>query len=129
MFSFNSPYGACPECAGLGTKTEFDPELVIPDPSVSLDQGAVAPFVHKNGELKDWWPDVFEGLAQKHGFKTKTAFEKLPKKIQNMVFEGTDETVAVTVRYGSRGRVYNTSYEGVLKILKKRYDTTESEWV
>jgi len=129
MFSFNSPYGACPECAGLGTKTEFDPDLVIPDTSVSLDQGAVAPFVHKNGELKDWWPDVFEGLAQKHGFKTKTPFEKLPKKIQNMVFEGTDEPVAVTVRYGSRSRVYNTSYEGVLKILKKRYDTTESEWV
>jgi len=129
MFSFNSPYGACPECAGLGTKTEFDPELVIPDRSVSLDQGAVAPFVHKNGELKDWWPDVFEGLAQKHGFKTKTSFEKLPKKVQEMVLHGTDEPVAVTVRYGSRSRVYNTSYEGVLQILKKRYDSTESDWV
>ncbi|MEO7453529.1 MAG: excinuclease ABC subunit UvrA, partial [Fimbriimonadales bacterium] len=129
MFSFNSPYGACSECAGLGTKTEFDMDLVVPDPSLSLDDGAIAPFVHKNGELKDWWPDVFDGMAAKYKFKTTTAFEKLPKKVQDMVFEGVDEPLAVTVKYGSRSRVYNTSYEGVLQILKKRYATTESEWV
>lgn len=129
MFSFNSPYGACSECAGLGTKTEFDKDLVVPDPSLSLDDGAIAPFVHKNGELKDWWPDVFDGMAVKYKFRTTTAFEKLPKKVQDMVFEGVDEPIAVTVKYGSRSRVYNTSYEGVLQILKKRYETTESEWV
>ena len=129
MFSFNSPYGACPECAGLGTKTEFDKDLVIADPSLSLDEGAVTPFVHKNGELKDWWPDVFDGMALKYKFKTTTPFEKLTKKVQDMVFDGVDESIAVTVKYGSRSRVYNTSFEGVLQILKKRYETTESEWV
>ncbi|MDQ2985387.1 MAG: excinuclease ABC subunit UvrA [Armatimonadota bacterium] len=129
MFSFNSPYGACSECAGLGTKTEFDKDLVIPDPSVSLDEGAVAPFVHKNGELKDWWPDVFDGMALKYKFKTTSAFEKLPRKVQDMVFDGVDESISVTVKYGSRSRVYNTTFEGVLKILRKRYDSTESDWV
>jgi excinuclease ABC subunit A len=129
MFSFNSPYGACPECAGLGTKTEFDKDLVVPDPSLSLDEGAVAPFVHKNGELKDWWPDVFDGMALKYKFKTTTPFEKLSKRVQDMVFDGVEDSIAVTVKYGSRSRVYNTSFEGVMRVLRKRYDTTESEWV
>src|SRR5688572_22121161 len=110
MFSFNSPYGACPECAGLGTKTEFDKDLVIPDPSLSLDEGAVVPFVHKNGELKDWWPDVFDGMALKYKFKTTTPFEKLSKKVQDMVFDGVEDSIAVTVKYGSRSRVYNASF-------------------
>jgi excinuclease ABC subunit A len=129
MFSFNSPYGACQECAGLGTKTEFDRDLIVPDPALSLDDGAIAPFVHKNGELKEWWPDVFEGMATKFKFKTSTAFNKLPAKIQEMIFNGAEGQLAVSVKYGSRSRVYHTQYEGVLEILRKRYETTESDWV
>lgn len=130
MFSFNSPYGACPECSGLGTKTEFDRELLVPDPKVPLRTGAIAPFVHKNGELKEWWPEVFEGLGKKFKFNPNAPFEKLPQKIQDLVFEGTEQPIQVNLRYGSgRMRTFNTNFEGVLQILKKRYSTTESEWV
>ncbi len=130
MFSFNSPYGACPECAGLGTKTEFDREMVVPDPKKPLKAGAIAPFVHKNGELKEWWPDLLEGVGNKFGFDADASFKSLPKNIQDLVFEGTDESITVNVRYGSgRSRSFNTSFEGVIAILRKRYETTESEWV
>jgi excinuclease ABC subunit A len=130
MFSFNSPYGACPECAGLGTKTEFDRALLVPDPSLPLREGAIAPFVHKNGELKDWWPDVFDALGRKFKFDSRTPFKRLSKAIQEIVFEGTAEPLTVEIRYGSgRSRKFNTTFEGVLDILKKRYESTESEWV
>jgi excinuclease ABC subunit A len=130
MFSFNSPYGACPECAGLGTRTEFDRELLVPDPSLPLARGAIAPFVHKNGELKEWWPEVFEGLGARFHFDADSPFRKLPQKIQDIVFDGCDGPVTVKVKYGNgRERAYNTTFDGVLKTLKKRYETTESEWV
>ena len=58
MFSFNSPYGACPDCTGLGTKTEFDPELIAPDPGKPVRDGAILPFVYKSGEVKEWWPEL-----------------------------------------------------------------------
>lgn len=130
MFSFNSPYGACATCSGLGTKTEFNRDLIVPNPDKPLRDGAIAPFVHKNGELKDWWPDVFDGLADKFGFDSRTAFKKLPVKIQNIIFEGLDEPVQVKIRYGSgKTRTFNTKYEGVIQILRKRYESTESDWV
>ena len=62
-FSFNSPYGACPECTGLGTKTEFDPDLIAPDRSLSLRQGALRPFVKRDGEMTDWRMAMVEGVA------------------------------------------------------------------
>jgi excinuclease ABC subunit A len=130
MFSFNSPYGACEECNGLGTKTEFDPDLLVPDGSVSLRGGAIAPFVHKNGELKEWWPDVLDGLARALKVDPETPYEELPARVKKIVMEGYEKPVTVELKYsGGRVRKINTDWDGVLQILQKRYQTTESEWV
>ncbi len=130
MFSFNSPYGACPECNGLGTRTEFDPMLIIPDESVPLRSGAIAPFVNKNGEIKEWWPDVFDALGKAVGFNSNTPFKELPKKAKEVVLHGYDKQLTVNYHFGDgHSRKFTTRYEGVLNILKKKYETSESEWV
>lgn len=130
MFSFNSPYGACPECNGLGTRTEFDPALIVPDESVPLRSGAIAPFVNKNGEIKEWWPDVFDALGKAVGFNPNTPFKDLPKKAKEAVLHGYNKQLTVNYRFGDgHSRKFTTQYEGVLNILKKKYETSESEWV
>ena len=129
MFSFNSPYGACPECTGLGVKTEFDPELIIPDPSKPLCSGAIAPFVYKSGETKDWWPDVLRAVGQACGFDATRPARELTEDQMRPVWYGLDHPVTVTVRYGRRERTFETRWDGVLAVLRKRYESTESEWV
>ncbi|MEW5882605.1 MAG: excinuclease ABC subunit UvrA [Armatimonadota bacterium] len=130
MFSFNSPYGACDECMGLGTKTEFDPERIVGDPNLPLRAGALTPFVHKNGELKEWWPELFDALGRHMGFDASLPFRKLSSEAKRAVFEGVPEKITVEMRYGSnRMRKFETSFEGVLNYLKRRYETTESDWV
>jgi len=130
MFSFNSPYGACDECMGLGTKTEFDPERIVGDPNLPLRAGALTPFVHKNGELKEWWPELFDALGRHMGFDASLPFRKLPAEAKRAVFEGVPDRVTVVMGYGAnRTRKFETSFEGVLKYLKRRYETTESDWV
>ncbi|MCA1948890.1 MAG: excinuclease ABC subunit UvrA, partial [Armatimonadetes bacterium] len=129
MFSFNSPYGACPECTGLGVKTEFDPELIIPDPSKPLCSGAIAPFVYKSGETKDWWPDVLRAVGQACGFDATRPARELTEDQMRPVWYGLDHPVTVTVHYGRRERTFETRWDGVLAVLRKRYESTESEWV
>jgi excinuclease ABC subunit A len=72
LFSFNSPYGACPDCTGLGTKTEFDPALIAPDHTKILRDGAILPFVYKSGEVKDWWPEMLDAVGKVVGFDAGT---------------------------------------------------------
>jgi excinuclease ABC subunit A len=129
-FSFNSPYGACQECHGLGTRTEFDPELIIPDRSKSIAQGAIAPFVHKNGELKGWYPELFEGVANRFDFSVTVPAKELSKEVIDFLMNGVQGNVAVKVhnRWG-RSRYIDTDYEGILEMLNRRYKETESEWV
>ena len=130
MFSFNSPYGACDECMGLGTKTEFDPERIIGDANLPLRAGALAPFVHKNGELKEWWPELFDALGRHMGFDASLPFRKLPAEAKRAVFEGVPDPITVVMHYGpNRTRKIKTSFNGVLSYLKRRYETTESDWV
>src|SRR5947209_5191670 len=129
MFSFNSPYGACPECTGLGTKTEFDPDLVIPDPDVPLRDGAIAPFVYKSGETKDWWPDMLDAVGVEVGFDASTPVRNLNEKAMHAVLYGIDGDVHVRMRYGRRERKFTTRWDGVLAALRKRYEQTESDWV
>jgi excinuclease ABC subunit A len=129
-FSFNSPYGACPECTGLGTKTEFDPDLIAPDRSLSIRQGALRPFVKRDGEMTEWRTAMLAGVAKRLGFTLDTPLQDLaPEQFHALMF-GTDGnvTVAFRNRWG-RTRYIDTEFEGVLNILKRRYEETESEYI
>lgn len=129
MFSFNSPYGACAECTGLGTKTEFDPELIVPDPSRPLRDGAIAPFVYKSGETKEWWPDVLDGVGRACGFDARTPFRELSEEHLHAIWFGLPDPIEVKMRYARSERLFKTEWNGVLAALRKRYDQTESDWV
>ncbi|CAN5673527.1 hypothetical protein BH11ARM2_BH11ARM2_01190 [soil metagenome] len=129
MFSFNSPYGACPECTGLGTKTEFDPMLVAPDRRKSLRDGAIAPFVYKSGEVKDWWPEMLDAVGRAVGFDAKSPIGELDEAALDAVWNGLDHPIVVQMKYGRTTRTFNTEWKGVTAILRKRYDETESDYV
>lgn len=129
MFSFNSPYGACPTCTGLGTLTEFDPELVCPDHNKPLRNGAILPFVYKSGEVKDWWPELLDAVGREMGFDASLAVKDIPAEGMEAVWNGLPEPVTVFMKYGKTERKFQSQWNGVIAALKKRYETTESEWV
>ncbi|PVY33628.1 excinuclease ABC subunit UvrA [Williamsia muralis] len=125
-FSFNSPYGACPECDGLGIRKEVDEELVVPDPDLSLADGAIAPW--SGGHNADYFLRLLSGLGDEMGFDTKTPWKKLPLKARKAILNGSDHQVHVRFRnrYG-RTRSYYTEFEGVMSFLHRRMEQTESE--
>jgi len=127
-FSFNSPYGACQSCSGLGTRKEVDPELVVPDDECSLADGAIAPWA--TGQTSEYFTRLLEALAEAVGFRMDTPWRRLPAKAQKVVLHGTDEQVHVRYRnrYG-RERSYYANYEGVVPFLERRLDATESEYM
>lgn len=129
MFSFNSPYGACPDCTGLGTQTEFDPDLVCPDPSKSLRNGAILPFVYKSGEVKDWWPEMLDGVGRAVGFDASLPVNQIPEEGLKAIWYGLEEPIDVIMKYGRTERTFKSQWNGVLAALRKRYESTESEWV
>jgi excinuclease ABC subunit A len=124
-FSFNSPYGACPTCDGLGTRLEVDAELVVPDPDLSLAEGTLAPWASSSLE---YWYRVLEAVGDANGFDLETPWRKLPKKARDVVLYGTDDEVFVRYRnrYG-RQRAYHTTYEGLLPNIERRHAETDSE--
>jgi excinuclease ABC subunit A len=124
-FSFNSPYGACTTCDGLGTRLEVDPELIVPDPDQSVAEGAIA--VWSSGRL-EYWDRVLEAVAQTHGFSLDTPWKRLPKKIHDILLYGSDEQIFVKYknRYG-RQRSYHTTFEGVVNNVERRHIETDSE--
>ncbi len=125
-FSFNSPYGACPTCTGLGTRMEVDPELIVPDPSRSLADGALGPW--SSAATSDYFGRLVEALAETLGFRMDTAFERLPPKVQKALLFGHDSQVHVRYknRYG-RERSYYTSFEGVIPFVQRRHAESESD--
>ncbi|MET0318585.1 MAG: excinuclease ABC subunit UvrA, partial [Rhodococcus fascians] len=125
-FSFNSPYGACPECTGLGIRKEVDPDLVVPDPDLTLAEGAIAPWAM--GHTADYFTRMLEGLGESLGFDVHTPWRKLPAKARKSILEGCDEQVHVRYknRYG-RTRSYYADFEGVMAFLHRRMEQTESE--
>ncbi|QYK53064.1 MAG: excinuclease ABC subunit UvrA [Fimbriimonadaceae bacterium] len=129
MFSFNSPYGACPDCTGLGTKTEFDPDLCIPDKSKPVRDGAIVPFVYKSGEVKEWWPQVLDGVGRAMGFDAHIPVAELTDEQYDAVLHGLDKPVTVKMTYSRSTREFQTKWDGVLNVLKKKFEQTESEWV
>ncbi|MES1147330.1 MAG: excinuclease ABC subunit UvrA, partial [bacterium] len=129
MFSFNSPFGACPGCLGLGTKTEFDPDLIMPDKSKPLRDGAIVPFVYKSGETKEWWPDVLDAVGRACDFDASLPVSELSQNAMDVVLNGLDEPVRVVLKYARGDRGFNTNWDGVLNTLKKKYEQTDSEWI
>ncbi|MBM7787263.1 excinuclease ABC subunit UvrA [Tenggerimyces flavus] len=125
-FSFNSPYGACPACTGLGTKMEVDPDLIVPDPSKSLDEGALTPW--SGPQFSDYFGRLITALAETLGFRTDTPFEKLPAKAKKALLFGHPDQVHVRYknRYG-RVRSYYTAYEGVISYVQRRHAEAESD--
>ncbi|TDD05454.1 excinuclease ABC subunit UvrA [Saccharopolyspora terrae] len=126
-FSFNSPYGACPECAGLGIRKEVDPELVVPDEDLSLGDGAIAPWA--GGHTAEYFSRLLTSLSEAIGFRMDTPWRQLPTKVKKAVLHGTDDQVHVRYRnrYG-RTRSYYASYEGVIPFLERRLEQTESDY-
>jgi excinuclease ABC subunit A len=125
-FSFNSPFGACPECSGLGTRMEVDPELVVPDPSLALGEGAIAPW--SGGHVSDYFARLVEALADDMGFDVDTPWSKLPAKARKSLLYGhpTEVHVRYRNRYG-RQRSYFTTYEGVVPYIERRHAEAETD--
>lgn len=125
-FSFNSPYGACPECAGLGIQKEVDPDLVVPDPERTLADGAIAPW--SSGHTSEYFVRMMAGLGEALGFDVDTPWNKLPAKARKAILEGSEHQVHVRYRnrYG-RTRSYYADFEGVLAFLQRKMAQTESE--
>ncbi|MEE9581546.1 MAG: excinuclease ABC subunit UvrA [Acidimicrobiia bacterium] len=126
-FSFNSPYGACKTCNGIGTRYQVDWHLAVPDEDKSLAEGAIRPWMGRH--RSSYYQRVLEGVAREHDFSMETPFRKLTKKARTLVLDGTGEqpiTVSYVNRFG-RQRRYQTSYEGLTPWLKRRHDGAESE--
>jgi excinuclease ABC subunit A len=124
-FSFNSPYGACQTCDGLGTRLEVDAEFVVPDPTLSINDGALAPWASNTLE---YWYRVLEAVGEVHGFSLDTPWRKLPKRAKDVVLYGSDGEIYVRYRnrYG-RQRAYYTTYEGCIPNLERRHAETDSD--
>ena len=125
-FSFNSPYGACEKCDGLGTRFEVDPELVVPNPDLSLDEGAIAPWA---GRSTQYFVRLVEAVAEEHEIDTGAPWSKLTPKQKKVLLYGTG-TSRVHVKYKNRyGRVrsYHAQYEGIVPFLQRRHQDSESD--
>ncbi len=130
-FSFNSPHGACPECTGLGVRMEFDPDLILPNRKLSIDKGAIAPWMRASGEGYSWYAAVLDSLAEARGFETSQPINTLDPADLDIILHG-QKGLQVTVRYQSRnGRAksYKVPYEGVIPNLKRRYESSSSDYV
>ena len=128
-FSFNNPFGACPGCFGLGYKMEFDVDLMIPDKSVSLEDGAIAVLGwQSSGAEGSFTNAILKALAKEFKFSLQTPFGELPEKVQDLILYGTDKQVNVHYE-GQRGSgVYPVTFEGVIKNVERRYRETGSDW-
>ncbi|MFM7949452.1 MAG: excinuclease ABC subunit UvrA [Actinomycetales bacterium] len=126
-FSFNSPFGACPECTGIGSKLEVDEGLVIPDDSISINEGAIAPWA--GGQSSEYFNNLLEALAKDIKFSMDTPWLKLSAKAKAAILNGYEYEVHVKYRnrYG-RVRSYSTGFEGVIPFIERRHGETESDY-
>lgn len=126
-FSFNSPFGACPECSGIGTKLEVDEELIIPDDSISVNDGAIAPW--SSGQTSEYFLRLLQALSGEVSFSLDTPWKKLSVKAKEAILHGSDYEVHVKYknRYG-RVRNYSTGFEGVIPFIHRRHGETDSDY-
>jgi excinuclease ABC subunit A len=125
-FSFNSPFGACPECHGIGTRMEVDPELVVADPTMTLGEGAIGPWT--GAHVADFFTRLLHALGEELGFDLNTPWQDLPAKARRSILDGHSTKVHVqhTNRYG-RKRSYHTAFEGVRPYIERRHREAESD--
>ena len=125
-FSFNSPFGACPECTGLGTRLEVDPELLVPDDELTLAQGAIAPWTQGSA---DYFQRLMTALGEQLGFSMTVPWRALPQRAREALLHGQDYEVHVRYknRFG-RERSYSSGFEGVVPFVQRRHLETDSEW-
>ena len=128
-FSFNNPFGACPDCLGLGYKMEFDIDLMIPDQSLSITQGAIAVMGWQSCTDKgSFTRAILDALAKEYGFDLNTPFEEYPEAIKQVLIHGTDGKEVKVYYKGQRGEgVYDVAFEGLIKNVERRYRETGSE--
>tara|TARA_B100001093_G_scaffold302062_1_gene288109 strand:+ start:1533 stop:4391 length:2859 start_codon:yes stop_codon:yes gene_type:complete len=127
LFSFNAPYGACPECDGLGVELFFDERLVIPDQTLKIADGALAPW--RKGK-SPYFLQTIEAIAKHYGFSPNAVWKDLPEKVQKVFLYGSGEQ-EIKFRYDEGGRVYKVSrvFEGVIPNMERRYRETDSNWI
>jgi excinuclease ABC subunit A len=126
LFSFNNPFGACPACGGIGSELKIDPDLVVPDPSLSLKKGAIAPWAKSTSP---YYAQTLEALARHYGFSLTVPFSALPEPVRDMLFYGSrGEVVALAYNDGLRAYEVKKPFEGVISNLERRYRETDSDW-
>ena len=126
LFSFNNPFGACPECGGLGLEQRIDAELIVPNPALTLRRGAIAPWAKSTSP---YYMQTLEALGRAYKFRLDVAFEKLPLEIQHMLFYGSGkQSVRFSYADGVRDYDVNKPFEGIISNLERRFKETESEW-
>ncbi len=126
QFSFNGPWGACPECSGLGTLLDPDPELIIPNDDLTLDEGAIAPW--NTATIKSHYEHVLTSLGEEHGFDMTTPWKDLSAAVQKLLLHGAKGNVVVKYRnrFG-RVRSFSQRYEGIIPFIRRRYDEAETD--
>ncbi len=126
-FSFNSPHGACPRCTGLGSQMEIDPELVVPDPSLSLNEGAILPWA---SGASNYYDQITQAIAERYEIDLDAPWYDLPEDTQDLFLYGTNgDRIYVSYRNRmGRKRSYMTSFEGIVPNLERRYKETDSDW-
>ncbi|MEM8493968.1 MAG: excinuclease ABC subunit UvrA [Planctomycetota bacterium] len=120
LFSFNSPYGACPTCSGLGIRQEFDPDLVVPNRELSLEEGAIEAWGVTGTMMKRYYNRLTRRFCKDFGIRASTPFKKLTKRIQRILLEGTN---------ARDEKEFGVSFDGVLPNLEYRFESTDSDWV
>ena len=127
LFSFNNPFGACPTCDGLGTQMYFDPELVVPEDSLSLEDGAIAPWATSSSS---YYHQTLESVGQQYGFGMGSRWSKLKKKFRDVILYGSGKT-AVTIHYDDGKQSYDIAkpFEGVIPNMERRWQETDSSWI
>ncbi|MCR5026606.1 MAG: excinuclease ABC subunit UvrA [Methanobrevibacter sp.] len=127
MFSFNAPQGACPECNGIGSKMEIDPDLIVPNPYLSLNEGAIAPW-SKSTKRENYYFQMLQAVANHFNFSMDTPFNELPQEHQNNILYGCKDKIAFTFKRRNKSYMVNRRFEGVVPRMERLYLETKSNY-
>ena len=128
MFSFNSPQGACPECKGIGSKMEMDPDLIVSNPKLSLNEGVVVPWSRSKGNKDNYYHQMLSAVAEHLGFSMDTPFKDLKKEEQNAILYGTNEKIGFNFKRRNKSYRVNRKFEGVINRMERHYLETKSNY-